>query len=243
MSALIDTSTVRKFAVGLDHPEGVAVLSTGEVVAGGEAGQLYLIELDGAVTEVGSTGGFMLGLCVDAEDNVFVADTGNGVVWTWSKNGDLVRFCPSNPDERFRQPNALALSAAGLYLSDSGVWDEANGTIHLLKSDGSSLVVGDEFPRFPNGLAVSPDGAWLYVVESQFGVSRAAIHADGRLGTREVVHSSSPATSRMRFSGLLRTVHALSCSMMPKQCCSRCPPTAPGSLMVGSFLRTSGDGT
>ena len=114
MSALIDTSTVRKFAVGLDHPEGVAVLSTGEVVAGGEAGQLYLIELDGAVTEVGSTGGFMLGLCVDAEDNVFVADTGNGVVWTWSKNGDLVRFCPSNPDERFRQPNALALSAAGL---------------------------------------------------------------------------------------------------------------------------------
>ena len=188
MSALIDTSTVRKFAVGLDHPEGVAVLSTGEVVAGGEAGQLYLIELDGAVTEVGSTGGFMLGLCVDAEDNVFVADTGNGVVWTWYKNGDLVRFCPSNPDERFRQPNALALSAAGLYLSDSGVWDEANGTIHLLKSDGSSLVVGDEFPRFPNGLAVSPDGAWLYVVESQFGVSRAAIHADGRLGTREVVH-------------------------------------------------------
>jgi gluconolactonase len=188
MSALIDTSTVRKFAVGLDHPEGVAVLSTGEVVAGGEAGQLYLIELDGAVTEVGSTGGFMLGLCVDAEDNVFVADSGKGVVWTWSKNGDLVRFCPNNPDERFGQPNALALSAAGLYLSDSGVWDEANGTIHLLKSDGSSLVVGQEFPRFPNGLAVSPDGAWLYVVESQFGVSRAAIHADGRLGTREVVH-------------------------------------------------------
>jgi sugar lactone lactonase YvrE len=188
MSALIDTSTVRKFAVGLDHPEGVAVLSTGEVVAGGEAGQLYLIKLDGTVTEVGSTGGFMLGLCADAEDNVFVADSGNGVVWTWSKNDGLVRFCPSSPDERFRQPNALALSSAGLYLSDSGVWDEANGTIHLLKSDGSSLVVGEEFLRFPNGLAVSPDGAWLYVVESQFGVSRAGIHADGRLGTREVVH-------------------------------------------------------
>lgn len=188
MSALINVSTVLKFAAGLDHPEGVAVLSTGEVVAGGEAGQLYLIETDGAVTEVGSTGGFMLGLCVDAEDNVFIADSGNGLVWTWSKGADLVRFCPSSPNERFRQPNALALSGAGLYLSDSGVWDEANGTIHLLKSDGSSTVVGDEFPRFTNGLAVSPDGAWLYVVESQFGVSRAEILADGRLGSREVVH-------------------------------------------------------
>lgn len=188
MSPTIDTSTVRKLAVGLDHPEGVAVLSTGEVVAGGEAGQLYLIGLDGTVTEVGSTGGFMLGLCVDAADNVYVADAGNGAVWTWSKGADLARFCPINPDEHFRQPNALALSTAGLYLSASGGWDEANGTIHLLQSDGSSVVVGDEFPRFPNGLAISPDGAWLYVVESQFGVSRAAILADGRLGPGEVVH-------------------------------------------------------
>lgn len=187
MSAMIETSTVQKLAVGLDHPEGVAVLSTGEVVAGGEAGQLYLIGPDGAVTEVGSTGGFMLGLCVDAADNVFVADAGSGAVWTWSKGADLARFSPSSPDERFRQPNALALSAGGLYLSDSGGWDEANGTIHLLRPDGSSTVVGDAFPRFPNGLAVSPDGAWLYVVESQFGVSRAAILVDGQLGPREDV--------------------------------------------------------
>jgi sugar lactone lactonase YvrE len=188
MPAIIDTSMVQKLAVGLDHPEGVGVLSTGEVVAGGEAGQLYLIGRDGAVTEVGSTGGFMLGFCVDAADNVFVADAGNGVVWTWSKDADLARFCPSSPDERFRQPNALALSTAGLYLSDSGGWDEANGTIHLLQPDGSSVVVGDSFSQFPNGLAVSPDGAWLYVVESQFGVSRAEILADGRLGPREIVH-------------------------------------------------------
>lgn len=188
MPAIIDTSMVQKFAVGLDHPEGVGVLSTGEVVAGGEAGQLYLIGRDGAVTEVGSTGGFMLGFCVDAADNVFVADAGNGAVWTWSKGAELTRFCPSSPDERFHQPNALALSTAGLYLSASGGWDEANGTIHLLQPDGSSVVVGDAFSRFPNGLAVSPDGAWLYVVESQFGISRAQILADGQLGPREIVH-------------------------------------------------------
>jgi sugar lactone lactonase YvrE len=140
------------------------------------------------MTEIGSTGGFMLGLCVDAADNVFIADTGNGVVWTWSKGAALARFCPANPDQRFRQPNALALSKSGLYLSDSGGWGEANGTIHLLQPDGSSMVVGHDFALFPNGLAISPDGAWLYVVESQFGVCRAEILADGRLGPREVVH-------------------------------------------------------
>lgn len=189
MSPLIPTSDVCKYALGLDHPEGVAVLSNGDVVAGGEAGQLYLIEPDGTVQMLGSTGGFMLGLCVDAADNVFVADAASGAVWTWSRGAAIERFSPCDLTDRFLQPNALAISPVGLYLSASGGWNEANGTIHLLKPNGESSIVGDEFRQFPNGLAISPDGTWLYVAESQFGVSRAAILANGELGPRQEVHA------------------------------------------------------
>src|SRR5207244_8545119 len=53
------------FAVGLDHAEGICLAPDGHLYVGGEAGQLYRIEADDSVTELLSTGGFMLGLAAD----------------------------------------------------------------------------------------------------------------------------------------------------------------------------------
>jgi gluconolactonase len=61
---------LRILAEGLDHPEAVAWGINGRMWAGGEAGQLYAISLEGAVEEVARTGGFVLGLAVDAEGRV-----------------------------------------------------------------------------------------------------------------------------------------------------------------------------
>lgn len=187
MQPLIDISQVTRLATGLDHPEGLAVLSDGTVVAGGEAGQLYRVAPDGSVDVVATTGGFALGLCVDAADNVFVADIGSHSVWHWAPGGNLREFSSGPADRPFRHPNALALSASGLFVSDSGAWDAGDGTIARIGPDGSGVDVGSHFRHFPNGLAVSPDGRWLYVAESQFGITRATIEADGALGTREEV--------------------------------------------------------
>ncbi len=50
----------------------------------------------------------------------------------------------------------------------------------MLLPDGSAHTVTEALPRFPNGLAVSPDGRWLYVVESLGpGVSRIDLATPG----------------------------------------------------------------
>lgn len=189
MTPLISLDAVTKLVAGLDHPEGLAVLSTGDVVAGGEAGQLYVIDTQGTVTTAGSTGGFALGLCVDAADNVFIADIGTKSVWTWSPSTSLVEFSTGAQERPLRHPNAMALTSHGLFVTDSGTWSQDDGTVHLISPDGSGRVVGDEFVKFPNGLAVSPDQQWLYVVESLLGITRAPILANGDLGPRELVRA------------------------------------------------------
>jgi len=189
MTPLVSLDAVTKLATGLDHPEGLAVLSTGDVVAGGEAGQLYMIDSRGAVTTVASTGGFALGLCVDARDNVFIADIGTKSIWTWSQATNLVEFSTGDSERSLRHPNAMTLTAHGLFVTDSGTWSQDDGTIHVIAPDGTGRVVGDEFAKFPNGIAVSPDGQWLYVAESLLGITRAAILPSGDLGPRELVRA------------------------------------------------------
>src|SRR5436853_382706 len=68
-------------AGGLDHPEGVAWDPVaGVVYAGGEAGQLYRIGLDGTISQVATTGGFLLGVAVDGDGLVYACDVGAGAV-------------------------------------------------------------------------------------------------------------------------------------------------------------------
>lgn len=70
--SIMELGDFHPFVEGLDHAEGVAWGPDGYLYAGGEAGQLYRIRLDdGAFEEVANTGGFLLGLCLDAAANVY----------------------------------------------------------------------------------------------------------------------------------------------------------------------------
>jgi len=52
----------------LDHPDGVAVHRDGSIWCGGERGQIYRLSPDGGKLEqVGSTGGFCLGMAFDSQ--------------------------------------------------------------------------------------------------------------------------------------------------------------------------------
>ena len=54
-------------AAPLDHPEGITTGPDGELYAGGEAGQVYRIDRETSEPiEIANTGGFVLGLCLDA---------------------------------------------------------------------------------------------------------------------------------------------------------------------------------
>jgi sugar lactone lactonase YvrE len=141
---------------GLDHPEGVCWdARAGVLYAGGELGQLYRITLDGAVEQVARMPKFAQGMAVDAKGHVFVCCQDAGVhVWD---GGDVSPVAGG-----FVFANYPAFGADGvLYVSDSGRWGENDGCIRV---DGEVLT--RHAPSFTNGLAVSPDGEWLWVAES-----------------------------------------------------------------------------
>jgi gluconolactonase len=54
-----------------------------------------------------------------------------------------------------------------LYVSDSGAWGSANGRVFRLSADGQFEVFSEALTDFPNGCAVTPDGRYLWIVESR----------------------------------------------------------------------------
>jgi gluconolactonase len=145
-----------ELARGLDHPEGVCWDPEADVLyAGGELGQLYRVSLAGVVEEVARFPHFALGLAVDGAGRVTACCQDAGV-WRW--DGEDVSALAGG----FRFANYPAFGADGtLYVSDSGSWGANDGCIRA-----GGEVVTREARHFTNGLAVSPDGAWLWVAES-----------------------------------------------------------------------------
>jgi gluconolactonase len=148
---------VTELGSGLDHPEGVCWdPDAGVLYAGGELGQLYRVALDGTVEEVGRFPQFALGLAVDGGGRVYACCKDSGV-WRWD-GGEV-----SPVADGFRFANFPAFGPDGtLYVSDSGSgWGANDGCVRA-----GGEVLSRDTPSFTNGLAVSPDGAWLWVAES-----------------------------------------------------------------------------
>lgn len=173
----------RIIADGLDHPECVATGPDGQLYAGGEAGQIYRIDPDGA-HEIANTGGFVLGICLDADGNIYAGDL---------KRHEVVRITPEGTIARhggpIGVPNYPVFTADGhLLVSDSGAWDADGGRLVRIAPDGSMETVDVEARAFPNGLAISPDGEWLYLVLSTVpGVARVRLDGSQPRGAVEVV--------------------------------------------------------
>lgn len=178
-----------ELAGGLDHPEGVALGPDGLVYAGGEAGQLYRIGADGSVTELASTGGFMYGVALDADLNVYACDFGNASVARITPSGDVSTYSSGTADRPMRVPNFASFDDEGnLYVTDSGEWGSDDGLLYRIAPDGTTTVWTDGLSRFPNGCCLSADGGSLYVVESRGrAISRIAIADDGSAGAVEQI--------------------------------------------------------
>jgi gluconolactonase len=148
---------VTELGSDLDHPEGVCWdPDAGVLYAGGELGQLYRVSLDGAVEEVARFPQFVLGLAVDGRGRVHACCKDAGV-WRW--DGREI----SPVADGFRFANFPAFGPDGtLYVSDPGSgWGANDGCIRA-----GGEVLSRDAPSFTNGLAVTPDGAWLWVAES-----------------------------------------------------------------------------
>lgn len=173
-------------AEGLDHPEGVAVAADGTVYAGGEAGQIYAVDPDGAVREVANTGGGqVLGFAADGAGRLYVCEYDLAQVLRIDPaNGAVEVFSTGTEERPIRVPNWPAFDAEGtLYVSDSGDWQAADGLIWAIRPGGRAEVWTEAVRDFPNGIALAADGSRLYVVESTPGrLVEVPIRPDGSAG-------------------------------------------------------------
>lgn len=189
---LVDLSEISTVGgMSLDHPEGLAVSPTGELYAGGEAGQIYRVDLEsGTVDLIAQAGGFLLGLACDADGDVYACNPGlrtlqrvtpaTGTVRSWSTG------CP---ERQLVNPNWAVFDDAGnLYLTDSGTWHGHDGCILKVTATGQTSVWTTASRNFPNGACLSPDGRALVVAESnEPALVRIPIRDDGQAAEREVL--------------------------------------------------------
>jgi gluconolactonase len=187
---LLSIDTFNMFVEGLDHPEGIAWGRDGNLYAGGEAGQIYRIAPDGSsVKEIANTGGFILGLCMDADNTIYACDLGHQAVMRITQNGDISPYSTGAPDRPFVAPNYPVFDDRGnLYVSSSGGFRQYSGCLFLVRPGGETQVISTKLTHFPNGMALSADGKYLYVVLSNVpGVLRVPVREDATVGPPEPV--------------------------------------------------------
>jgi gluconolactonase len=99
------------------------------VYAGGEAGQIYRVGLDGRIEELGSTGGFVYGVAVDGDDNVYACEVGRGEITRASPDGAFEAYSRGTDGRPLRVRNFAAFADDGaLFVTDSGEWGADDGS-------------------------------------------------------------------------------------------------------------------
>ena len=166
MSSVLPIERFSIFANGLDHPECCAFDRDGNLWAGGEAGQIYRIDPAGNVETIANVGGFCCGVAFPPDDAaVYVCVSGVGIVRV-SKTGEHRVFATHAGAHQIIAPNFLLFDRRGrLYVTDSGNWMKRNGYLLRFDDDGQGEILAGPF-GYANGLALTSDERYLYMVES-----------------------------------------------------------------------------
>jgi gluconolactonase len=179
----------RVTSVRVDHTEDVR-WHEGTVWAGTEGGRLLRIDLDTGLPEVrAETGGFFLGIAPAGDGDWFACEI---------REHRLLRIHPDGTSEpeialvggrRMWFPNYPLVDHHGnLWLTVSGEYfDRDDGYVLRMPPGGEPEVVITDSPRWTNGLALSPDGGMLYVVESSAPSVAAYDISGGGIGPRREV--------------------------------------------------------
>lgn len=170
----------------LHHPEGVAVAPDGAVWCGNAEGDIVRIAPDGGGCErIATMDGFTLGLAFDGPDRLFACDQRSAAVYALDiPSRRLTRFTP--PGIRIPNYPVVDRRRGWLYVSDSFGEGEGPGVWRYSLATGRGGLWWAEPMAFANGMALSADGASLYVVETfARRVTRIAIGPDGLPAGRE----------------------------------------------------------
>lgn len=174
------------YAAGVDHSECIAFDREGNLWAGGEGGQVYRIGLDRKPETVANLGSYSAGIAFSpVEEDLFICNPALGIV-RMPKDGKWSVFASRYGDHNLVCPNyGLFDSHGNYYVTDSGLWRERNGLLLRFTPNGRGEVLAGPF-SYPNGLALSADEKFLFMIESKTdSVHRFAIRVDGSFGPAE----------------------------------------------------------
>lgn len=193
---VLPTAAARVFCDGifgaprLSHPEGVAIHPDGSVWCGTDTGELLRIAADGSsYARIGGTGGFALGLALDAAGNAYVCDLMHRSIWRWhAASATYAPFAGGGilvPNYPVIDPGRNAL-----YVSDSR--GEGNPGPGIWRYDLTTGLGGPWSAEadwdFANGMCLDEAGSGLYVIESfRACVRHVPIRPDGSAGPSRVV--------------------------------------------------------
>jgi gluconolactonase len=208
---------IREIASGLQFPEGPVALDDGSVLLVEIArGTLSRVTRDGTASVVADLGGGPNGAAIGPDGAVYVCNNGG---FRWQTEFDGCRRPVGQADDysggriervdlntgRFerlydeveglalRGPNDIVFDAhGGFYFTDLGkvrAQEIDRGGVYYGRSDGSAASVIARPVVTPNGIGLSPDGATLYVAETE----AARLWAFDLTGPGEAQHQPWPS--------------------------------------------------
>ncbi len=195
MTPLVAVDALEAIASGIDHAEGICVSPDGTVHVSGEQGQIYRVHDDGSASQVATTGGWTLGLAADGEGRIYACDPTHHAVFRWTPGqGDPVVWTDGGDAGPMACPNWGAFAPDGsYYVTDSGGWRSRAGRVLVVRPGSGSAASRTRVWSLgsrdvPHGLAVTPDGREVWVLESTPGALVAYdILPGGEAGRRRVV--------------------------------------------------------
>lgn len=171
----------------LQHPEGVAIDNNGLICCGTENGEIMRISKDKSKMEcLASSNGFILGIAIDNQNNIFACEMKEAALYKYDSISKSFNEFAKGP----KIPNYPVIDQKRncIYVSDSFGFNEKG--IGIYKFDlisGKGGPCSEELFNFANGMCLSPNADYLYVVESFHPrISRLPINDDGSFGKKEI---------------------------------------------------------
>ncbi len=174
-------------AGGLDHTECLNFGPDAACYAGGEDGQVYRIRPGHDPETYARSPGGIGGICLDGDGNLYDCNYGAAVVHRVTPTGAVSVFSRGAPEKPAIEPNYAVFDRDGyLFYTDSSSYYQPDGRLFVVRPDGETQFAFGGHLHYPNGLAMDPDGRWLYVVESTApGILRLPLLSGGRVGDPE----------------------------------------------------------
>jgi gluconolactonase len=190
---LVDTTTLRPTALGIQRPEHVARRADGRLFASDRGSAIAELRPDGSMRRIGMLGGEPNGFSFNSAGVALVADFSKNAVYSVDpSSGDTALFLDHVGDQPLIHANCTLVAPDGTIwitcstrtasIREALTSRAADGFIVRVGPTGSAAIAADSV-RFPNCLAFGPDGRSLLVVRTgECDVWRYEIRPDGSLG-------------------------------------------------------------